>query len=414
MSQQTEKKCGMLQFAIALAAACVVFAVMQGIHDNYGIMLDGIIRHTGIDYASVSLVIAVGQIMYGVTQPLFGMLALKKSNAYVLFLGICMMAVGLVTTPLCTSIWSLMIFFGIVLPSGTGALCFGIVMGAVAPIIGERRAAMASGIVQASAGVGDALMSPALQFLTAQYGVSFSLPVFSVPILLTIPAVIWLGRRKKQQDTQGILPENEPTHPQNESLFSILGSAVRDRDYWCLLIGFSTCGFHMSIIETHLFSQYVSSGIPGNIASLTLTVYGVMTMLGAILTGFLGQKFKMKNVLGAVYAFRVLIALGFLLLPKTIPFAFIATGMLGLSGDSTVPPTTGIISAKVGVAKMAVVYGSIFIGHQVGAFFSAWLGGISLSATGGYTCIWVADLALSAIAAAASLTIRQKLADEKA
>lgn len=164
----------------------------------------------------------------------------------------------------------------------------------------------------------------------------------------------------------------------------------------------------MSIIETHLFSQYVSSGIPGSIASLTLTVYGVMTMLGAILTGFVGQKLKMKHVLGAVYAFRVFIALGFIFLPKTIPFAFIATGLLGLSGDSTVPPTTGIISAKVGVAKMAVVYGSIFIGHQVGAFFSAWLGGVCLSATGGYTFIWLADLTLSAIAAAASFMIRQK------
>lgn len=171
MSHQRGKKQDTLQYGIALAAACVVFAVMQGIHDNYGIMLDGIIQHSGIDYASVSLVIAIGQILYGATQPLFGMLALKKSNAYVLFLGICLMAVGLIATPLCTSTWSLLIFFGIMLPAGTGALCFGIVMGAVAPIIGETRAAVASGIVQASAGVGDALMSPALQYLTAWRGV---------------------------------------------------------------------------------------------------------------------------------------------------------------------------------------------------------------------------------------------------
>ncbi|MDE7323361.1 MAG: hypothetical protein K2N73_11730 [Lachnospiraceae bacterium] len=34
------------------------------------------------------------------------------------------------------------------------------------PIIGENKAAMASGFVQASAGVGDTLMSPVLQHLT--------------------------------------------------------------------------------------------------------------------------------------------------------------------------------------------------------------------------------------------------------
>lgn len=95
----------------------------------------------------------------------------------------------------------------------------------------------------------------------------------------------------------------------SESLFSILRAAFHDRTYWCLLVGFSTCGFHMSIIETHLFSQYIESGIPNHLASLTLTVYGIFTMLGAVITGFLGQKFRTKNVLAGVYGIRIFIAL---------------------------------------------------------------------------------------------------------
>ena len=162
----------------------------------------------------------------------------------------------------------------------------------------------------------------------------------------------------------------------------------------------------MSIIETHLFSQYVDSGIPGSTASLTLTVYGIFTMLGAVITGFLGQKFRMKNVLAGVYGIRILIALAFFFIPKSAPFAFIATGMLGLTGDSTVPPTTGIISNKVGVAKMAIVYGSIFIGHQLGAFASAWLGGILVNTALGYTALWIADLCLCTTAAMISFVIK--------
>lgn len=88
-----------MQYLLAMMAACLVFAIMQGIHDNYGIMLNGIVAHTGIDYASVSFVIAVGQILYGATQPIFGMLALKKSNAFVMMCGIVFMAVGLIVTP---------------------------------------------------------------------------------------------------------------------------------------------------------------------------------------------------------------------------------------------------------------------------------------------------------------------------
>lgn len=73
-----------------------------------------------------------------------------------------------------------------------------------------------------------------------------------------------------------------PSEERQESLKSILMNAFQDHDYRCILIGFSTCGFNMSIIESHLFSQYQSYGIPGRIASLTLTVYGITTMLSAM------------------------------------------------------------------------------------------------------------------------------------
>lgn len=400
MNHHSKTAGNVLQYLTAVLAACLVFAIMQGIHDNYGVMLNGIVSHTGISYASVSLVIAVGQILYGATQPLFGYLALKKSNAFVMLCGVLLMAVGLIATPCCGNLPLLLLFFGIVLPSGTGALCFGIVMGAIAPIIGERRAAFTSGIVQASAGVGDALMSPGLQYLIASRGVAFTMTAFSVPILLTIPAVIWLGRRSRR--VQGA-----PQPERQEKLPEILRSAFRDSTCWKLLAGFTTCGFHMAIIETHLFSQYVSSGIPGGIASLALTCYGVFTMLGAALTGFLTLRFRMKNVLAVIYGGRVLIAVAFLLLPKTVPFAFIATALLGMTGDSTVPPTTGIISHRVGMSRMAIVYGAIFIGHQLGAFASAGLGGLLVSTPLGYSGLWIMDLALSAIAATASFRIRE-------
>ena len=389
------------QILLAVGAACLVFAIMQGIRDNYGIMMRGIIARTGVDYASVSLAIAVGQILYGATQPLFGMLALRRSNAFVMLCGALLMAAGLAATPFCRGMWSLLLAFGVVLPAGTGALCFGVVMGAITPIIGEARAAVASGIVQASAGIGDALMSPALQGIISSRGVAVAMTGFSVPMLLTVPVILWLGRRGRAACT----PAQRGANAQ-ERLTQILGAAIRDRDYWRLLLGFTTCGFHMAIIETHLFSQYVSSGIPGATASLAMTVYGVFTMLGAMAAGFLSLKFRMKRVLGCVYGIRVAIAAAFLLLPKTVPFAFIATGALGLTGDSTVPPTTGIISAKLGAARMAVVYGSIFIGHQIGAFASAALGGALVGTPLGYSALWIMDLCLSLVAAAASLRIR--------
>ncbi|MCO7120419.1 MFS transporter [Ihubacter massiliensis] len=401
---QREKihKIGAFQIIVVVAAACLVHGVMQGVHDNYGIMLNGLLSITHVDYAGISFCIGAGALVYGFAQPFLGMLALRKSNVFVIFIGILFTIVGLAITPLCRNICTLFIFFGLVLPFGTTGLCFGIVMGAITPVLGERRAAIVSGIVQASAGIGDALMSPGLEKMISDFGVRTAMTVTAVPFLVMVPVALWLGKKNRAYTVAA----RDKKTIENQSLSSILKNAFVDRDYRLLLIGFATCGFNMSIIESHLFSQYLSYGISGKTASLTLTVYGIATMTGAVVVGFLGTKFRMKNILGCVYAMRVLISLAFLILPKTVPFAFLATALLGMSGDATVPPTSGIISRKFGAEKMAVLYGFTLIGHQIGAFASSYLGGILVKMNMGYDPLWTINMILAIIASIASFSIR--------
>ncbi|MCD7885545.1 MAG: MFS transporter [Lachnospiraceae bacterium] len=451
---------------ILVIAACLVHGVMQGVHDNYGIMMQGLVRTTEISYAYISFCIGVGALVYGIAQPFLGMLALRKSNAFVILMGIALTVAGLIITPLCRKPLSMLLFFGILLPLGTTGLCFGIVMGAITPFLTEKRAALVSGIVQASAGVGDALMSPALQRMSDDFGIRIAMSVTALPFLIMIPIVLWMGRVNKarkaadengtgaaeeasSEKTDAITDENSRIVPAKHagkisndresrisdeylsentgentgkntsriadentggklSLTAILRDAFRVRDYRLILIGFATCGFNMSIIESHLYSQYISYGIDSSAASLTLTVYGLATMTGAVLSGYLGTKFRMKNVLGTLYAMRVVISLSFLLVPKTAAFAFVAAALLGMCGDATVPPTSGIISKRFGAEKMAVLYGFALIGHQVGAFLSSFLGGLFVKNGMGYEPLWVVNLCLAAIAAAASYRIREE------
>lgn len=401
MKQKNRNHQELLRAIVLVAAACLVYGLMQGVHDNYGIMMTGLLPATGIDYANISFCIGAGALVYGVAQPFIGMLAIKKSNVFVILLGTAFTVTGLIVTPLCRSFITLFLFFGLILPFGTTGLCFGIVMGAITPIIGERRAAVVSGIIQASAGIGDALMSPGLEAIISNFGIHAAMTVTALPFLTMIPVALWIGKASRAHALQ-----SEKETPPGESLPSILKNAFEDQDYRLLIISFSTCGFNMSIIESHLFSQYLSYGIPGRIASLSLTVYGLATMLGAVGVGLLAAKFQIKNVLGCVYAIRAFISLGFLVLPKTAAFAFAVTALLGMTGDATVPPTSGIISRKFGAEKMAVLYGFTLIGHQIGAFASSNLGGILVKLGMGYAPLWGINLILAAIAAAASFAIR--------
>lgn len=278
------KRNNLIQMIIIVAAACIVHGVMQGVHDNYGIMMNGLTCVTGIDYASVSFCIAVGALVYGFAQPFLGMIALKRSSTFVIMLGIVFTVLGLVMTPLCREFFSLFLFFGLILPFGTTGFCFGIVMGAITPVLGEKRAAFVSGIIQASAGIGDALMSPGLEALISRFGIRAAMNTLSIPFFFMIPIVVWIASMNKKA-TAAVQKRNE----KQISLFVILKDAFQDRDYRLILVGFATCGFNMSIIESHLFSQFRFYGIAGTTASLTLTVYGIATMVGA--AGTVGQRF---------------------------------------------------------------------------------------------------------------------------
>lgn len=95
-------------------------------------------------------------------------------------------------------------------------------------------------------------------------------------------------------------------------------------------------------------------------------------------------------------------------MPKTIITIVFTAIFLGLTGASTITPTSGIVSKVFGVEKLAMLFGFVFFCHQIGSFFSAWIGGISVMTTGGYTLIWGASALLSLLAAIVSFLIKDE------
>ncbi|MDL2285302.1 MFS transporter [Desulfovibrio sp. OttesenSCG-928-F07] len=396
-----EEKKKTVYYAGLAAAACLMYALSAGLRSVYGIMLGTIAKETGIDYATVSFVIAVGQLVFGIMQPLFGIVALKRSNAFVLVAGFLMMGVGLAAIPFCASKWMLMLFLGVVLPAGTGAVSFGIILGAIIPKLGERRGAVASGFINASSGLGSIILSPTLQQLFASVGFTVTMSFMGALCVILIPIAIWASVENKR-DTQ-----TAPSNPIAGGVGVLLKNAVCGRNYQYLMIGFFTCGFHMAIIETHLYSQIVSYQIEEAWAAIAYSVYGVAVMAGALGSGFLCSKFKMKNVLGGLYGSRTFIVLAFLLLPKTLPIVLGIAVLLGLTSAATVVPTAGLVSKEFGSQTLGTLFGFVFLCHQLGSFFSAWLGGVCLSVTGNYVVIWCASAVLCLLASVVSFRITE-------
>lgn len=391
---------------LVILSACFVYMVSSGIRNNFGIMLSSIVEHSGISFVSVSFVLAVGQFSFGVTQPLFGILADKKGNRFSLLFGVICAAVGVLLIPQCKSVLSLMLVLGILIPGGIGAIAFGIIVGTVNPHLPENSRSVVSGIINASSGVGNSLLTPVIHHSLAIGGLAYGMYVLSVPTILMIPAVLLMcGRTISAAKTPVQNPAQDFSPLPAKTLFA---QAFRNQNYIFIMVGFFTCGFHMALITNHLPTQITSYGFSSADASSAFSVYGIATMIGAFLAGLLCTRLKMKNVLGTLYGSRAVMTLLFLLLPKSMLSVCIYIFFLGFTGSATVTPVAGICGKLFGKQGVSILFGFAFFLHQIGGFLSAWLGGICFASTNSYSLIWLADCALCLLAAAVSYLIREK------
>lgn len=58
--QSKKRQTNIFQCLMLIIAACMIHGVMQGVHDNYGIMMNGLVRTTGISYSYISFCIGTG------------------------------------------------------------------------------------------------------------------------------------------------------------------------------------------------------------------------------------------------------------------------------------------------------------------------------------------------------------------
>lgn len=328
---------------------------------------------------------------------------MKRSGAFVLYRGVIMLTAGLLLLPFCKSMWMLMLVLGMILPCGTAALSFGIIMGELTPRLPDRVNSTVAGFVTASSGIGSTVLSPLIQTLTVAGGLLGTMVFLGIPALLLLPVSIGLCHSEKRV---GNVRHSEQAV--QESFGMMMRNAIKNRSYLFLIAGFFTCGFHMALIETHLYSQIITYGHSEQSAAFAFSVYGIATMAGAVLSGMLCSRIPMKYVLGGLYGSRCLMIVAFLVLPKSMITIYIFIFLLGLTGNSTVPPTSGLVGHMFGAAKLAALFGIVFVAHQIGSFFSSWLGGACLTATGSYTIIWLIDVLFCLVASAVSFMIREE------
>lgn len=401
--KKAKKTTSSTSFATVLlvtTACTLLFMLNNGVRSNFGLISSAVTAYTGLSESAVSAAVAAAQLLYGLSQPFFGMLALKKSNSFVLGAGGILMGAGLLLIPFCKSDLLLFVALGVLVGLAAGALAFGIVMGAASPAIGEKYAAAASGIINGGGGLGGAVLAPYLQSMTDNNMFPVGMVILSCISGCVVLLCIWLNKKETASISEDVNTQSAPT------VREMLREAFKSSRFLHLALAFFTCGFFMAIIETYLYPQLISYGFSGSKVAFLFTVYGIMGMIGPVISGFLCGKINPTIVLGTTYALRPVLVILFLLLPKSEPAVYAFVIGLGLVGNATVPPTTLLIERFFGSRKMPTLSGIAMVFHQIGSALSTALGGVLIQQKYGYNIIWLCGAAVALIAAILCYTVK--------
>jgi MFS family permease len=315
---------------LVMCTAASILLITMGMRQSLGLFVAPIIETTHVGYAAMSFALAIGQLMWGVAQPVFGALADRHGARRVLIAGALMLASGTLLAPFANGEFTLIVTLGVLMAAGAGAGSFGVLIGVVSQRVPAAKRSVAAGFVNAGGSFGQFLFAPINQALIASIGWMGAMWTMTVAALATIPLArpLLRGTSNPASSATGAPATNAPAPMTMRQQLSI---AMRDKSYWCLHAGFFTCGFHISFLVTHLPGEVNLCALPASVAASSIAIIGLANVAGSLTAGWAGGVMRMKWLLFAMYLSRAVAVLIYLAAPKTATTFYVFAAVLGFT-----------------------------------------------------------------------------------
>ena len=381
---------------IMLACGAAIVAMAMGVRQSFGLFIEPLGQSLAVGRDVMGLAIAISNLLFGLVQPLVGAVADRLGAVRVIVVGTLLYVAGLLLMAVSHNAEQLYLTLGLLTGLGLSGTTYVVVLGAVGRAVPAQQRSTAFGITTAAGSFGMFALVPGTQGLIGW--LDWQGALVALAIMLSTIAVFGFGLKLPPADTA----QEEP----DQGLVQAVRQAFGNRSYWLLNAGFFVCGFHVTFIAVHYKPYLVDQGISAGYATLALALIGLFNIFGSYLFGMLGGRYRKKYLLSLLYLLRSALISVFLLLPLTPASALGFAAGMGFIWLATVPLTSGLVGQMFGTRYLSTLYGVVFLWHQVGSFFGAWLGGEAYQRLGSYQSVWLICIALGLLAALLHWPIR--------
>lgn len=380
---------------LLLLCAVVLCALSMGMRQSFGLFLAPMTAAQGWTASAFALAIALQVLLNGVSQPMCGNVADRIGGQRVLIGGWLLYASGLLVMALASSLAAFFLGAGLVMGVAVSAAGFPIVMASLSRLLPQDWRARATGLATAGSSFGQFSVVPLVQLGIDAFGWQGALFAMAVVAISVIPLALPLADRPAP-----------PTEGRPVGAGVALKEALQTGYFWCLFWGFFVCGVHVSFLTVHIPGFVASCGLHPSWGATSISLIGLFNIAGSLLSGELTGRWRRRELLMLIYGGRAVVMTVFFLGPKTELTLALFSAAMGVLWLSTVPPTVALVARRFGTQWLATIFGLVFLGHQIGGFIGAWLGGVIWDRTGSYDLMWLIAILAGAFAAAVHIPVR--------
>ncbi|MAF15177.1 MAG: MFS transporter [Marinomonas sp.] len=382
-------------------SACCLLILSFGYRSGFGLFMEPISDAMGWGRDTISFALALQNLIWGVVAVFAGGLADRYGNAKVIIAGAILYGGGMMLITVSDSPLLLNATMGLLIGSGIAGTAFGIVLPAMARAVGEERRQWALGVGTAAGSMGQFLVVPIAQQLLGSLGWEMAMLVLGASALsmaiFAMPLAPYSGANTTSSNTGP-----------SQGLLEALWEALNNRSFLLLTAGFYVCGFQLAFVTVHMPAYLRDLGFDPWLGAWSIAVIGLCNVIGSYVAGIVSGKYSKSLVLGIIYLVRALSIVVFMLLPTSTFSVLGFSVLLGLFWLATVPPTSGLIAVLFGTRYMALLYGVVFLSHQIGSFCGVLLGGVLYEMNGSYDVVWWLSAVLALIASILHWPIKEQ------
>ena len=385
---------------ITLIAACLVVLLSLSVRQVFGMFFMDFNKDLGITNTEFGLAIGIQMLGWGLSGPIFGAIADKYGGHKAISLAFLFYILGiyfLFSGPN-TGIY-FQISLGVLIGIGCGGTAISIPMAVVGKHFPLSTRTIAMSFVTAVGSFGYFLSPIFTNYSLQNYGWVQTL-IYFMFFLISGLAVSFFVRSPITNQSL------ETSNDQNS--IGALKEAFKTKSYVLLIAGFFVCGFHITLVGTHVPKYVIDRGLEDWTAAMILSLIGLFNIFGSLISGYLSTKMSKKIILSVIYLLRGVSICLFIFTPPSTLSSIIFGASFGFLWLSTVPATSGIVAHIFGTKFLGLLYGLVFLSHQIGSFFGAYLGGLFYDLYGSYDYAWYLAIALSIFAGLIHLPIIEK------